>query len=39
VKLHIGRGTKAPNPGAVGAKPPQAFVSDADSHVNQGALS
>ena len=25
VKLHIGRGTKAPNPGGVGAKPPQAI--------------
>jgi hypothetical protein len=39
VKLHIGRGTKAPNPGGVGAKPPQASVADADCLLKQGALS
>jgi len=38
VKLHIGRGTKAINPGGVGAKPPQASVADADCR-KQGALS
>jgi hypothetical protein len=39
VKLPIGRGTKAPNPGGVGAKPPQACVADADCLPKQGALS
>ena len=38
VKLHIGRGTKAPNPGGVGAKPPHASVADADC-LKLGALS
>jgi hypothetical protein len=39
VKLPIGRDTKAPNPGGVGAKPPQACVADADCLPKQGALS
>ena len=38
VKLPIGIGTKALNPGGVGAKPPQASVADADC-LKQGALS
>src|ERR1700755_1421998 len=37
--LPIGRGTKALNPGGVGAKPPQASVADADCLLKQGALS
>src|SRR5580704_2359592 len=39
VKLPIGRGTKALNPGGVGAKPPQACVADPDCLLKQGALS
>ena len=39
VKQPIGRGTKALNPGGVGAKPPQACVADEDCHLKQGALS
>ena len=39
MKLPIGRGTKALNPGGVGAKPPQAFFADADCLLKQGALS
>jgi hypothetical protein len=39
VKPPIGRGTKALNPGGVGAKPPQASVADADCLLKQGALS
>jgi hypothetical protein len=39
VKLPIGRGTKALNPGGVGAKPPQTSVADADCLLKQGALS
>ena len=37
--LPIGRGTKALNPGGVGAKPPQACVAVADCLLKQGALS
>ena len=39
LELPIGRGTKAPNPGGAGAKPPQASVADAECLLNQGALS
>jgi hypothetical protein len=39
MKLPIGRGTKAPNPGGVGAKPPQACVAHEDCLLKQGALS
>jgi hypothetical protein len=38
VKLSIGRGTKALNPGGAGAKPPQASVDDED-RLKHGALS
>ena len=39
VEAPIGRGTKALNPGGVGAKPPQASVADEDCLLKQGALS
>ena len=39
LKLSIGRGTKALNPGGAGAKPPQACVADEDCLLKQGALS